>query len=49
MKMVKKYILVPRTAQIEGESYYAGDGFNKAHLLPDEMVRALEESKDEFQ
>ncbi|WP_243428349.1 EF-hand domain-containing protein [Leclercia adecarboxylata] len=45
----KKYILVPRTAQIEGESYYAGDGFNKAHLLPDEMVRALEESKNEFQ
>jgi len=42
----KKYILVPRVAQLEGESYYSGDGFNKAHILPDEMVRALEESKN---
>ncbi len=42
----KKYILVPRVAQLEGGSYYSGDGFNKAHILPDEMVRALEESKN---
>lgn len=33
-----------RTAK-GGESYYAGDGFNKAHLSPDEMVEALERSK----
>jgi len=40
--------LVPGIAQIEDESYYAGDGFNKAYLLPDEMVRALKESKNEL-
>jgi len=40
-----KPILIQRTASIEGESYYSGDGLNTAHILPDEMVRALEESK----
>ena len=40
------YKLVPRKAQVEGESYYAGDGLNKAHLLPSEMVKALKESKN---
>ena len=40
-----KPIWIQRTASIEGESYYSGDGLNAAHILPDEMVRALEESK----
>lgn len=42
----KKYKIIPRAAQVEGESYYAGDGLNKAHILPNEMVRVLEESKN---
>lgn len=42
----KKYILVPRVAEVEGESYYAGDGLNKAHLLPDAMIKSLEDSKN---
>ncbi|MGV3345338.1 hypothetical protein ACGVWS_06180 [Enterobacteriaceae bacterium LUAb1] len=42
----KMYKLIPRTAQVEGESYYAGDGLNKAHILPGEMVQILEESKN---
>lgn len=40
-----KPILIQRTASVEGESYYSGDGLNAAHILPDEMLRALEESK----
>jgi hypothetical protein len=40
-----KPILIERTAEVEGESYYSGDGLNKAHILPDEMVKVLEESK----
>lgn len=28
-----------------GESYYAGDGLNKAHLTPEQMIKALENSK----
>ncbi|MCT4673816.1 MAG: hypothetical protein N4A37_11310 [Prolixibacteraceae bacterium] len=28
-----------------GESYYAGDGLNKAHISPDEIKSALEKSK----
>jgi hypothetical protein len=28
-----------------GESYYAGDGLNKAHITPDQMVKVLKESK----
>ncbi|EPC8717888.1 hypothetical protein ACR25M_003916 [Salmonella enterica subsp. enterica serovar Infantis] len=42
----KKYRLVPRVAEVEGESYYSGDGLNKAHLLPDTMIKALEDSKN---
>jgi hypothetical protein len=45
----KKYKLVPRVAEVEGESYYAGDGLNKAHLLPDTMIKALEDSKNGMQ
>lgn len=40
-----KPVWIERTASVEGESYYAGDGLNAAHILPDEMVRVLEESK----
>lgn len=29
-----------------GESYYSGDGLNKAHLTPEQMVLALEQSKN---
>lgn len=35
-----------RNARFEGESYYSGDGLNRAHIMPDEMVKALEESKN---
>ncbi|GAB1437435.1 hypothetical protein MASR2M36_01660 [Providencia sp.] len=35
-----------RKARFEGESYYSGDGLNRAHIMPDEMVKALEESKN---
>lgn len=45
----KKYRLVPRVAEVEGESYYSGDGLNKAHLLPDTMIKALEDSKNGMQ
>jgi muramidase (phage lysozyme) len=31
-----------------GESYYAGDGLNKAHLTPSQMINALKESKNEI-
>lgn len=41
----KKYKLIPRVAQVEGESYYSGDGFNKAHISPVEMMESLKESK----
>lgn len=34
-----------RVAAFEGSSYYQGDGLNSAHIMPDEMVRVLEESK----
>ena len=40
-----KPIWIERTASVEGESYYSGDGLNAAHILPDEMVKVLEESK----
>lgn len=40
-----KKIMIERTASVEGESYYSGDGLNAAHILPDEMVKVLEESK----
>lgn len=40
-----KPVWIERTASVEGESYYAGDGLNTAHILPDEMVKVLEESK----
>ncbi|EAX5088495.1 hypothetical protein FDR10_22350, partial [Salmonella enterica] len=36
-----------RYAQSEGVSYYSGDGINKAHVKPGDMVRILEESKNE--
>ncbi|ELY2853989.1 hypothetical protein SMC92_000996 [Cronobacter dublinensis] len=36
-----------RYASIEGMSYYSGDGVNKAHIMPDDMVKALQESKNE--
>jgi len=42
----KMYKVTQRTAQVEGESYYAGDGLNKAHLLPNDMIKALEDSKN---
>ena len=35
-----------RWAQSDGVSYYAGDGLNKAHIMPNEMIRKLEESKN---
>lgn len=35
-----------RWAQADGISYYSGDGLNKAHIMPDEMIRKLEESKN---
>lgn len=38
-------VWIERTASFEGQSYYAGDGLNTAHILPDEMVESLEESK----
>ncbi|MHA0273184.1 hypothetical protein [Enterobacter ludwigii] len=43
-----KKIGIRRWAQSEGVSYYSGDGINKAHISPDEMVRVLEESKNEI-
>ncbi|CNI95935.1 hypothetical protein [Yersinia vastinensis] len=36
-----------RFAQVEGVSYYSGDGINKAHIKPADMVRVLEDSKNE--
>ena len=47
-KVVKengKVVWLTRTASTEGLSYYAGDGLNVAHITPDDMVKALEESK----
>ncbi|EPT7065485.1 hypothetical protein ACVR2O_004104 [Cronobacter turicensis] len=38
-----------RVALTEGASYYSGDGVNKAILKPNDMVRALKESKYEKQ
>ncbi|AZC34257.1 EF hand domain protein [Pseudomonas chlororaphis subsp. piscium] len=38
-------VMLSRVASFEGQSYYAGDGLNTAHILPDDMVRVLEESK----
>jgi len=35
------YKIIPKVAQVEGESYYSGDGINKAHLLPNDMVKIL--------
>ncbi len=35
-----------RVAAFEGSSYYQGDGLNSAHILPDQMVDALIESKN---
>ncbi|WP_226812147.1 hypothetical protein [Buttiauxella massiliensis] len=42
-----KKIGIRRWAQSEGVSYYSGDGVNKAHISPSEMVKVLEESKNE--
>ncbi|MCU2795762.1 hypothetical protein N8S06_03120 [Enterobacter hormaechei subsp. xiangfangensis] len=36
-----------RYAKTEGVSYYSDDGINKAHIKPDDMVKVLEESKNE--
>ncbi|MGF6150726.1 hypothetical protein [Pseudomonas fluorescens] len=38
-------VMLSRVASFEGQSYYAGDGLNTAHILPVDMVRVLEESK----
>ncbi|EOU9513069.1 hypothetical protein ACOJCK_003009 [Cronobacter dublinensis] len=38
-----------RVALTEGVSYYSDDGINKALIKPDEMIRVLEESKNENQ
>ncbi|MGV3345342.1 hypothetical protein ACGVWS_06210 [Enterobacteriaceae bacterium LUAb1] len=35
-----------RYAQAEGVSYYSGDGINKAHISPAEMVKVLGDSKN---
>ncbi|WP_261640624.1 hypothetical protein [Erwinia mallotivora] len=35
-----------RWAKEDGVSYYSGDGLNKAHIMPDEMIKKLEESKN---
>lgn len=35
-----------RWAQVDGVSYYSDDGLNKAHIMPNEMIRKLEESKN---
>jgi len=35
-----------RTASIEGMSYYSGDGLNKSHIMPEDMINALKESKN---
>lgn len=43
----KKRIGVQRRALSEGVSFYSGDGVNKSHISPEEMVRVLKESKDE--
>jgi len=42
-KKVKKK---KRYATTEGESFYSGDGVNVAHLMPEEMVLVLTESKN---
>lgn len=34
-----------RVAEVDGVSYYAGDGLNKAHIMPDDMVKVLSDSK----
>ncbi|WP_260467712.1 hypothetical protein [Pantoea dispersa] len=34
-----------RVAEVDGVSYYAGDGLNTAHIMPDDMVKALVDSK----
>lgn len=34
-----------RVASFEGQSYYAGDGLNTAHISPAQMAEALRESK----
>ncbi|MEZ6876735.1 hypothetical protein [Enterobacter sp. KBR-315C3_2022] len=36
-----------RYAQAEGVSYYSDDGINKAHIKPGDMVKVLEDSKNE--
>lgn len=41
-----KRIGIRRWAQNEGVSYYSGDGINKAHTSPEEMVLVLEDSKN---
>ena len=43
-----KTISKGRTAHIEGISYYSGDGLNRSHIMPDEMVAILEESRNEI-
>lgn len=39
-------IKIERCADVEGWSYYHGDGLNEAHILPNEMVDVLTESKN---
>ncbi|EIV7690412.1 hypothetical protein MA092_004584, partial [Salmonella enterica] len=34
-----------RIAQVEGGSYYSGDGLNHAHLTPNQMINILRASK----
>lgn len=36
-----------RYAAVEGVSYYSGDGINRAHIMPEDMFRVFEESKNE--
>ena len=42
----RKKQFVERYAESEGVSFYQGDGLNTAHITPEEMVRALKESKE---
>jgi len=44
--VTRKKQFVERYAESEGVSFYQGDGLNTAHITPEEMVRALKESKE---
>ncbi|EJN34533.1 hypothetical protein [Pseudomonas sp. GM80] len=41
-----KPVMLARVASFEGQSYYDGVGTNAAHILPVDMIRVLEESKN---